>query len=98
MRPLSVLVLAAGAGTRMKSNLPKVLHAVAGKPLLEHVLTTATALKPREIGVVLGFGRDQVKETLDQHGWNKVSIIVQDRPKGSGHAVLKALPWLRRQK
>lgn len=98
MTGLSILVLAAGQGTRMKSALPKVLHPLSGKPLLSHVLDTATALKPKAIGVVVGVGREQVKQTISQNGRNGLSYIVQDQPKGSGHAVLKALPWLRRQK
>jgi bifunctional UDP-N-acetylglucosamine pyrophosphorylase/glucosamine-1-phosphate N-acetyltransferase len=96
--PFYVLVLAAGQGTRMKSATPKVLHQVAGRPLLEHVLRTLQALKAREIGVVLGVGRDQVKKTLAARGWKKLRFIVQDRPLGSGHAVLKARPWLRSKK
>ena len=98
MTALSILVLAAGEGTRMKSTLPKVLHPLSGKPLLEHVAATATALKPKAIGVVVGFGREQVKQSMLANGWKQLSFIVQDKPKGSGHAVLKALPWLRRQK
>src|SRR5258708_24506146 len=97
-QPLTVLILAAGGGTRMKSSLPKVLHRLAGKPLVEHVLETVTALKPRDVGVIVGIGRDQVKKTLDQAGWKRLSYIVQDKPKGSGHAVLKARSWLSRKK
>jgi bifunctional UDP-N-acetylglucosamine pyrophosphorylase/glucosamine-1-phosphate N-acetyltransferase len=96
--PLSVLILAAGEGTRMKSALPKVLHRLAGKPLLEHVLTTVRALKPRDVAVVLGFGRAEVKQTLDADGWKGLSIIVQAKPQGSGHAVLQARSWLSRRK
>jgi bifunctional UDP-N-acetylglucosamine pyrophosphorylase/glucosamine-1-phosphate N-acetyltransferase len=95
MSALSILVLAAGQGSRMKSTLPKVLHGVAGKPLIEHVLDTATALRPRDIGVVIGVGREQVQATLRTSGWNRVAYIVQDQPKGSGHAVLKARGWLK---
>src|SRR4051812_33659377 len=97
-QPLSVLVLAAGAGTRMKSTLPKVLHRVSGRPLLEHVLTAVTRLNPKDIGVIVGVGREQVKETLDADGWKKLTYIVQDKQKGSGHAVIKALPWLKRKR
>jgi bifunctional UDP-N-acetylglucosamine pyrophosphorylase / glucosamine-1-phosphate N-acetyltransferase len=82
----------------MKSALPKVLHLLSGKPLLEHVLGTVAPLKPQGMGVIGGVGRDQVNQTLDQPGWNKLTYIVQDRPKGSGHAVLKAQSWLRRRK
>jgi bifunctional UDP-N-acetylglucosamine pyrophosphorylase/glucosamine-1-phosphate N-acetyltransferase len=96
--PLTVLVLAAGGGTRMKSALPKVLHRLSGKPLLEHVLTTIRALQPKDIGVIVGVGREQVKQTLTENGWTKVSFIVQAQPKGSGHAVLQARPWLKSKK
>jgi len=60
MSALSVLVLAAGQGTRMKSALPKVLHPICGRPLLEHVLTAVRGLKPEGTAVVVGVGRDQV--------------------------------------
>jgi bifunctional UDP-N-acetylglucosamine pyrophosphorylase/glucosamine-1-phosphate N-acetyltransferase len=82
----------------MKSRLPKVLHPIAGRPLVEHVLTTAAALHPKGIGVIVGVGREQVKQTLQANGWKRVDFIVQDKPKGSGHAVLKARSWLRRKK
>src|SRR3974390_2198539 len=95
VRPLYVLVLAAGQGTRMKSALPKVLHPVGGRPLLEHVLQTAQALRSKELAVVLGVGRDEVQEALAKRGWNKVRYVVQDKPQGSGHAVLMARPWLK---
>src|SRR4051812_43796834 len=98
MKSLSILVLAAGAGTRMKSALPKVLHPMLGKPLLEHVLAAASALKPKAVGVILGVGREQVRATLEKNGHDRLTYIVQDKPKGSGHAVIKALPWLRKQK
>jgi bifunctional UDP-N-acetylglucosamine pyrophosphorylase / glucosamine-1-phosphate N-acetyltransferase len=91
-------VLAAGQGSRMKSTLPKVLHAVAGRPLLEHVLRACAGLKPREIGVVLGVGRDQVTKTLKDRGWTKLHIAIQREPKGSGHAVLMARSWLKAKK
>lgn len=98
MSGLSVLVLAAGEGSRMKSALPKVLHHAAGRPILEHILNTVTALKARDIGVIVGVKREQVKQTLDARGWKKLSYIVQSTPKGSGHAVLQARPWLKRKK
>ncbi|HVY64820.1 MAG TPA: NTP transferase domain-containing protein, partial [Gammaproteobacteria bacterium] len=59
--PVSVVVLAAGQGKRMNSALPKVLQPLAGRPLLEHVLTTARALSPAAIHVVYGHGGDQVR-------------------------------------
>src|SRR5262249_51671448 len=95
VRSLYVLVLAAGQGTRMKSALPKVLHPVAGRPLLEHVLKTSEALRAKELGVVLGVGRDQVQKELALRGWKKLPYVAQAKPKGSGHAVLMARPWLK---
>jgi bifunctional UDP-N-acetylglucosamine pyrophosphorylase/glucosamine-1-phosphate N-acetyltransferase len=95
MRSLYVLVLAAGQGTRMKSALPKVLHPVAGRPILEHVLKTAGALRAKELSVVLGVGRDQVQKELVSRGWKKLHYVVQDTPKGSGHAVMMAKSWLK---
>jgi bifunctional UDP-N-acetylglucosamine pyrophosphorylase/glucosamine-1-phosphate N-acetyltransferase len=95
MKPLYILVLAAGQGTRMKSALPKVLHPVGGRPLLEHVLKTAEALPSRELAVVLGVGRERVQQELAQRGWKKVHYVVQAKPKGSGHAVLMARSWLK---
>ena len=61
---LDIVILAAGQGTRMRSALPKVLHPVAGKPMLGHVIDCARALAPRRIHVVIGHGADQVREAL----------------------------------
>ena len=82
----------------MKSAQPKVLHPVTGRSLIEHVLATAAALKPQNTGVVVGVGRQQVQQTLQNKGWKKLTFIVQDQPRGSGHAVLKARNWLRHKK
>jgi bifunctional UDP-N-acetylglucosamine pyrophosphorylase/glucosamine-1-phosphate N-acetyltransferase len=95
MKSLNVLVLAAGQGTRMKSALPKVLHPVAGRPLLEHVLKTVSSLQAKELGVVLGVGRELVQKELTNRGWTKLHYVIQDKPQGSGHAVLKARSWLK---
>jgi bifunctional UDP-N-acetylglucosamine pyrophosphorylase / glucosamine-1-phosphate N-acetyltransferase len=93
-----VLVLAAGQGSRMKSATPKVLHPVAGRPLLDHVLRAVKALKPKEIGVVLGVGRARVQSALSDMGWENLRYSVQKQPKGSGHAVLMARAWLRNKR
>lgn len=79
----------------MKSALPKVLHPVAGRPLLEHVLKTSSELRARELGVVLGVGREQVQKELHERGWKKLQYVVQEKPQGSGHAVLMAKSWLK---
>jgi bifunctional UDP-N-acetylglucosamine pyrophosphorylase/glucosamine-1-phosphate N-acetyltransferase len=86
---LEVIILAAGQGTRMKSSLPKVLHPVAGRPLLEHVVQTAAALQPRAIHVVVGHGAEEVREALSSYDLN---WIVQEQQLGTGHAVLQAMP------
>ncbi len=88
---LEVVILAAGQGTRMRSSLPKVLHPMAGKPLLEHVVDTAGLLQPVAIHVVVGHGSEQVKAALSEHSLNWVE---QSEQLGTGHAVLQALPHI----
>ncbi len=87
--PLSVVVLAAGAGTRMKSALPKVLHPVAGWPMLRHVLAAAEALRPEKIVVVGPPGREDVARAAAPH-----HFVVQTQSLGTGHALKAALPAL----
>jgi bifunctional UDP-N-acetylglucosamine pyrophosphorylase/glucosamine-1-phosphate N-acetyltransferase len=91
--PLDVIVLAAGEGKRMRSTLPKVLHPLAGRPLLAHVLDAAQALKPRQIFVVHGHGAAQVRAAFKQA---RVTWVEQPRRLGTGHAVMQALPKVRR--
>jgi bifunctional UDP-N-acetylglucosamine pyrophosphorylase / glucosamine-1-phosphate N-acetyltransferase len=86
---LEVVILAAGQGTRMRSRLPKVLHEVAGKPLLEHVINTAQGLNPAVIHVLIGHGSEQVEEQLSGYA---VNWVVQEEQLGTGHAVMQALP------
>jgi len=81
---LHVIILAAGQGTRMKSSLPKVLHSLAGKPLLEHVIDTARRLKPECIHIVYGHGGDSVKSRFDG---NDIQWVRQEHQRGTGHAV-----------
>ena len=85
---LNVIILAAGAGTRMRSVLPKVLHAVGAKPMLEHVVDTARQLDARQIQVVYGHGGAAVQAALAHLN---VTWIHQDRQLGTGHAVAVAL-------
>ena len=87
--PLDVIVLAAGLGKRMRSDLPKVLHPLAGRPLLAHVIDAARALAPRKIFVVHGHGADKVRATFPDSG---VDWVLQAEQLGTGHAVLQALP------
>ncbi len=85
-RPAAVVILAAGAGTRMKSQLPKVLHPICGASMLDHVLAAARELGPAELIVVVGHGRRQVTAHLARHAPD-VPVVVQDRQGGTGHAV-----------
>lgn len=89
----AVIVLAAGAGTRMRSSLPKVLHPIAGRPLLWHALTSAAALRPDLLIAVIGHGREQVGPylTAEHPG---VHQAIQDEQLGTGHAVACALAGL----
>ena len=85
-----VVVLAAGAGTRMRSTLPKVLHPLGGRPLLAHVLDTALGLEPSRVHVVVGEQADQVKACFADYPG--VSWALQKPARGTGHAVGSALP------
>ncbi|MEJ1964388.1 MAG: bifunctional UDP-N-acetylglucosamine diphosphorylase/glucosamine-1-phosphate N-acetyltransferase GlmU [Gammaproteobacteria bacterium] len=89
---LSVVILAAGQGKRMKSALPKVLQPLAGKPLLKHVIDVAQSMQPSDVSVVYGHGGDAVRETLKAE---KVSWALQAEQLGTGHAVMQALPALK---
>ncbi len=89
----AVVVLAAGAGTRMKSSLPKVMHPIAGRPLLWHALTTANGLAPDHLIAVIGHGRDVVSEYLHAE-LPGVRTAIQDEQLGTGHAVACALEAL----
>ena len=88
---LSVVILAAGKGTRMYSNRPKVLHRLAHKPLLAHVVDAAKSLNPAHIVVVYGHGGDQVPSAFAQAG---VRFVKQEPQLGTGHAVAQAMPLL----
>jgi bifunctional UDP-N-acetylglucosamine pyrophosphorylase/glucosamine-1-phosphate N-acetyltransferase len=89
---LNIIILAAGLGKRMQSDLPKVLHPIAGKPMLGHVLDTARALSPDRIVVVVGHGADRVRSAFAA---DDVVFAPQARQQGTGHAVMQALPHLR---
>lgn len=89
---LSIVILAAGQGKRMRSDLPKVLQPLAGKPLLQHVVGTAKSLNPRALHVVYGHGGDQVKAAMSAAPVD--SWILQAEQRGTGHAVQQALPVL----
>ncbi|WP_314409211.1 bifunctional UDP-N-acetylglucosamine diphosphorylase/glucosamine-1-phosphate N-acetyltransferase GlmU [Pseudomonas kuykendallii] len=88
---LEVVILAAGQGTRMRSALPKVLHPVAGKPMLGHVIDSARQLQPQGIHVVIGHGADAVRERLAAED---LDFVMQREQLGTGHAVAQAAPAL----
>lgn len=89
--PLNVVVLAAGKGTRMHSSLPKVMHALAGVPLLGHVLSKARQLQADRVVVVYGFGGDAVPSAFTG---TDVKFVLQEPQLGTGHAVQQALAHL----
>ena len=88
---MNIVILAAGAGKRMRSALPKVLHPLAGRPLLSHVIDTARSLSPTRIVVVIGHGADQVRACVAAAD---IEFVLQDQQLGTGHAVQQALPLL----
>ncbi len=90
---LGVLILAAGEGTRMQSRQPKVLHRLAGKQLLRHVIETARSITPDEISIVYGHGGEQVLQELDAPD---LDWVEQQERLGTGHAVMQAIPFLHR--
>ena len=92
---LDIVILAAGQGTRMRSALPKVLHPIAGKPMLGHVIDTARQLSPRKIHVVIGHGAERVRERLAA---DDIHFVLQSEQLGTGHAVAQALPALEADK
>ncbi|QQX84656.1 bifunctional UDP-N-acetylglucosamine diphosphorylase/glucosamine-1-phosphate N-acetyltransferase GlmU [Cupriavidus necator] len=88
---MNIVILAAGMGKRMYSDLPKVLHPVAGRPMLAHVLDTARALSPSRLVVVVGHGAERVREAVAA---DDVAFAEQPQQLGTGHAVMQALPLL----
>jgi bifunctional UDP-N-acetylglucosamine pyrophosphorylase/glucosamine-1-phosphate N-acetyltransferase len=88
---LNIIILAAGLGKRMQSDLPKVLHPIAGKPMLAHVLDSARALTPDRIVVVAGHGAERVQAAF---AGQDLCFALQQPQLGTGHAVMQALPQL----
>src|SRR5262245_23724900 len=87
----NIVILAAGQSKRMHSQLPKVLHPLAGQPLLAHVIATARALKPKRICVVYGHGGERVREAMAA---DDLVMVKQEPQLGTGHALKQALPHL----
>jgi len=81
---LNIVILAAGQGTRMKSSMPKVLHSVAGKALVQHVIDTSKKLNPEVINVVYGHGGEQVQQQINN---SEINWVLQAEQLGTGHAV-----------
>lgn len=88
---MNVVILAAGMGKRMQSALPKVLHPLAGKPLLSHVIETARALSPSKLCVVYGHGGEAVPQSVPS---TDIAFAKQEPQLGTGHAVMQAIPHL----
>lgn len=93
MKKINVVVLAAGKGTRMHSDIPKVLHTIAGRSMLQHVLDTAGAISAGSIHVVIGHGADKLRVAMSDQ---PVNLVVQEPQRGTAHAVEQALPFLER--
>ena len=87
MRQVAIVILAAGQGTRMKSDLHKVLHPIAGRPMLLHLLASAAEISPAHIVVIAGAQREQIEAAVEPLG---VQVVVQAEQLGTGHAVLQA--------
>src|SRR5678816_1575579 len=92
MTDLHIVILAAGKGTRMKSALPKVLHPLAGRPIVEHVLRTAAELKASDTVLVVGHEADEVRRALAP--FPTLQFALQSPQLGTGHALLQAEPFL----
>ncbi|MFN0117153.1 MAG: bifunctional UDP-N-acetylglucosamine diphosphorylase/glucosamine-1-phosphate N-acetyltransferase GlmU [Elusimicrobiota bacterium] len=97
MKKSSFLILAAGKGTRMKSELPKVLHSVGGLSMLERVCNTAQELKPSSLSIIIGHQGERVKNKISPK-FKNVTFYTQPVLDGSGGAVRRALSWIKRQK
>ena len=91
MSTLNIVILAAGKGTRMYSDKPKVLHMIAGKGMLQHVIDTASSLHPAKTIVVYGHGGELVPQSLS---YSTATFVLQEPQLGTGHAVKQALPQL----
>ena len=89
---MNIVILAAGQGKRMHSNLPKVLHPLAGKALVQHVIDTARSLDPQTLCLVHGHGGEAVRTRIDAPD---LIWVLQDPQLGTGHAVMQALPHLK---
>ena len=96
--PVDVVIMAAGKGTRMKSKLPKVLHLLAGRALVQHVVDTAALLSARQVTVITGHGATEVEAALAINtratGSFDINFVRQEPQLGTGHAMQQAVPVL----
>ena len=91
-KPLAVVILAAGKGTRMNSELPKVLHEINGVSMIETVINTAKKLNPERLLVVVGYEYEKVKKSLSNY---ELEYVLQKEQKGTGHAVMQCAEKLK---
>ena len=91
---MNIVILAAGQGKRMRSALPKVLHPLAGKPLLAHVVDAALSLSPQTVCVVYGHGGEQTPQAMRERYGDALCWALQKEQRGTGHALMQALPLL----
>ncbi|QIQ20297.1 bifunctional UDP-N-acetylglucosamine diphosphorylase/glucosamine-1-phosphate N-acetyltransferase GlmU [Zophobihabitans entericus] len=92
MSKLSAIILAAGKGTRMYSDTPKVLHKIGGKSLIQHVIDTVLKLHADHVYVVYGYGKEQLQAELSSQ---PVTLVLQEQQLGTGHAVQQAIPHIK---
>ncbi|MGC8938409.1 MAG: NTP transferase domain-containing protein, partial [Thermodesulfovibrio sp.] len=92
---MDVVILAAGMGTRMKSTLPKVLHRIFDKPIIDYVIECAQSLKPASILVVVNPSLTEVIQYLNSKA---IKIVFQNEPKGTANALYSALPYIKNEK
>jgi len=84
-----IIILAAGKGTRMESDLPKVLHTINNMPMIKKVINTSKQLKPYKIIVIVGYKKELVIESIND---NTIEYVIQKEQKGTGHAIMQCLP------
>lgn len=94
----NIIILAAGKGTRMKSSLPKVLHLLGGKPMIDHVVEKALALEPKNIYIVIGHQSERLREHIkNRFPTAPINLILQEEQLGTAHAVSMCLPFMLKQ-
>ncbi len=97
---MNIIILAAGMGKRMQSTIPKVLHPIAQKSMLHHVIDSVLELQPHKIFIVVGHGAKQVQESIEKKylnqdsNYSKIHFIIQEQQLGTGHAVMQVLPYI----